>query len=260
MQNDDNFRNKYSKMPAREFNDLPKEELEEIAKVRYDDGEHQGCLHWLAKRAQRALWNKRYRISSEVKIIKAGEEKESAVSIVKPNVSREKMLAVLKKDAGYSEKYMSMIIKNQDHPASEQDVGRVIGYLRKLFPSTYDFRAAKSALNIYGLDKLETLYTVYFLKNLWEQKRYADKEDWKKAVLDEYGSWQNYFTACGWIEHKGSYYKPEVVKKTAAPDVLGPFHEVSVRAAKRKGYRGKKDEKKAKAVLEEKLCGNRKRL
>lgn len=252
MHNDEYFRNKYSKMPAREFNDLPKEELEEIAKVRYDDGEHQGCLHWLAKRAQRALWNKRYRISSEVKIIKAGEEKESSVSIVKPNVSREKMLAVLKKEAGYSEKYMSMIIKNQDHPAAEQDVKRAIGYLRKLFPSTYDFRAVKSALNIYGLDKLETLYTAYFLKNLWEQKRYADKEAWKKAVLAEYGSWQNYFTACGWIEHKGSYYKPEVVKKTAAPDVLRPFHEVSVRSAKRKGYRGKKDEKKAKAVLEEK--------
>ena len=252
MQNDDNFRNKYSKMPAREFNDLSKEELEEIAKVRYDDGEHQGCLHWLAKRAQRALWNKRYRISSEVKIIKAGEEKESAVSIVKPNVSREKMLAVLKKDARYSEKYMSMIIKNQDHPASEQDVCRVIGYLRKLFPSTYDFRAAKSALNIYDLDKLETLYTAYFLKNLWEKKRYDDKEAWTKSVLDEYGSWQNYFAACGWIEHKGSYYKPEAVKKTADPDVLRPFHEVSVRAAKRKGYRGKKDEKKAKAVLEEK--------
>ena len=252
MQNDENFRDKYSKMPAREFNDLPKEELEEIAKVRYDDSEHQGCLHWLAKRAQRALWNKRYRISSEVKIIKAGEEKESAVYIVKPNASREKMLAVLKKETGYSEKYMSMIIKNQDHAASEQDVRRAVGYLRKLFPSTYDFRAAKNALNIYGLDKLETLYTAYFLKNLWEQKRYADKEAWKKSVLDEYGSWQNYFTACGWIEHKGSYYKPEVVKKTADPDVLRPFHEVSVRAAKRKGYRGGKDEKKANAVLKEK--------
>lgn len=30
MHNDEYFRNKYSKMPAREFNDLSKEELEEI--------------------------------------------------------------------------------------------------------------------------------------------------------------------------------------------------------------------------------------
>lgn len=254
MRNDEEFRNKYSKMPAKEFNSLPKEELEEIAKVRYDSGYHDGSLHWLAKRAQRALWNQRYRVSSEVKIIRAGEEKESSVSIRKPNVSREKMLDVLKKEGNYAEKYMTMIKNNQYHPAAEQDVRRAIGYLRKLFPSTYDFRAAKNALNIYGLDKLETLYTAQFLKNLWEQKRYADKEAWKKSVLDQYGSWQNYFEACGWIEHKGSYYKPEVVKKTADPDVLRPFHEVSVRAAKRKGYRGKKDERRAAAMLKEKAA------
>ena len=101
------------------------------------------------------------------------------------------------------------------------------------------------------MDRLELCYTRICLRNMWEEKRDEDKENWKRSILEEYGSWQEYFKACGWIEHKGSYYKPEPVKKTAELDVFKQFNVVSYRHENRKGYRGKKSEVKEKAVLEE---------
>ena len=90
-----------------------------------------------------------------------------------------------------------------------------------------------------------------FLRSLWQQKCDEKKESWKQSILKKYGSWQEYFKACGWVEHKGSYYKPELVKKKTDPNVLQPYHVVSYRLVKRNGYRGKKSNIKEKAILEE---------
>lgn len=262
MENNADFRNKYGNMSVEDMLKLPEEELIEVSKVRYNTGKHAGNLHYIAIKAQHVLYNRRYyeQISpSEVKIIrpakKADKEEVAAKKnlsnmILHPKVPREKMIETLRKE--YSQTYFSRIIEHQYDCPQEQDYNKIIRLLRKLFPSTYDFREAKKMLAIDSLDRLETLYTANFLDNLWQKRLERGKENWKKSILEKYGSWQEYFKACGWIEHKGSYFKPELIKKTADPDVLRPFHVVTHRLAKRKGYRGKKSELKEKAVLEEK--------
>lgn len=262
MENNTEFRAKYANMTISEFMELPNEELMEISKVRYKTGQYKGSPHYLALRAMDILRNRKYweqRKPGEIKIIvpanesadkaNAAAEKLSGVAL-RPELSRKDMIRTLKKE--YSDTYLARIVNHQHEQPQKQDCDRVISYLRKLFPSTYDFREAKKLLAIDSMDRLEVCYTAYFLSNLWQEKCNERKEQWKQSILDEYGSWQEYFKACGWIEHKGSYYKPEQVKKTADPDVLKPFHVVSYRLEKRKGYRGKKSEFKEKAVLAEK--------
>ena len=262
MKNNAEFRAKYANMPMDKFMKLPIEELKEISTVRYETGYHAGSLHYLALKAQKVLYDRKFleqRMPGEVKIIKMGkdstENKNIAVKnlsdiTLRPKISREDMLKIIKK--AYTDTYFLRIYNHQYDKPQKQDYNNVISYLRKLFPSIYDFREAKKLLNLESMDRLEVCYTRIFLRNMWKKKCNDEKEHWKESILKQYGTWQEYFKACGWIEHNGSYYKPEVIKKIANPDVLKQFHVVSYHLEKRKGYRGKKSKIKENAILKEK--------
>lgn len=254
MENNREFRDKYAKLSTEEFRNLPEEELIQISKVKYKTGIHAGSFHYLALRAQHILHDRRFneqRKPGEIKIIKPAEEKQSNITL-HIKASREEMIKNIKKK--YTDPYLSRILNHQDEAPQKTDYNRIISYLRRLFTSMYDFRQAKQMLNIDNLNRLEACYVANVLSNMYENKRLENKEKWKQSILNKYGSWQNYFKACGWIEHKGSYYKPDLIKKTSDPDVLKPFHVVTYHLEKRKGYRGKKSEIKKKTILESRSC------
>jgi len=167
----------------------------------------------------------------------------------------EEMIKTLSEE--YDEKYVKRYINHKDEPADKDSLSGIIRHLRRLHISTFDFRAAKEYYRVYELKRLEARYVALVLRKQAEENykktRKEAQEAWKKSMLDEYGTWQNYFEACGYEKHGNSYYKPNVKREKSLPDVLGTFHEVSNKNAKRIGYRGKVNEEHEKVIKNAKV-------
>ena len=151
------------------------------------------------------------------------------------------------KEKYHNSTYAKTILNHMDEMPLKDDIKSIIACLRRMFPSTYDFRSAKAFYNVYGHNRLETKCLALLMREEYEKFTLQKKDEWKKAELAKYNcsTWQEYFEICGWKKRDGSnsYIKPKIDRDATKPNVLEPtFHRVLNHHANRVGYRGKKNE------------------
>ena len=151
------------------------------------------------------------------------------------------------KEKYHDSAYAKTILNHIDETPLKDDIKSIIACLRRMFPSTYDFRSAKAFYDVYNHNRLETKYLALLIREEREKLTLQNKEEWEKAELAKYNcsTWQEYFEMCGWKKRDGSnsYIKPKIERDATTPNVLEPtFHRALNHNANRVGYRGKKNE------------------
>ena len=157
----------------------------------------------------------------------------------------EVMISRIKKEYNNSA-YCLSILNHQTEPPLKDDIKWIIAKLRFMFPSTYDFRAAKQYYDVYNHNRLETKYLALLLKEMFSEFTIAKNNAWKEEELKKYNctTWEEYFKMCGWQkrEHSNQYIKPTVYRDFTLPKVLEPTKRIVLHHnSKEISYRGKKN-------------------
>lgn len=169
----------------------------------------------------------------------------------------EEMIKTLSEE--YEEKYVKRYANHKDEPADKDSLYIIIKCLRKLNPSTFDFRAAKEYYRVYELNRLEARYVAFILKEQFDgvkaEAKEKAREEKEKMILERYGSWENFYKECGWeySEYTRRYHKPVAEREKGLPNVLEQFHTVTHKNAKRIGYRGKVNKEHEKVIKNAKV-------
>lgn len=139
--------------------------------------------------------------------------------------------------------YDDMINKYPDRNPLPLQMKSIIACLRRLYPSTYDFRAAKEYYDIYNLNRMQAEKLKEKLKDEKYELLQQNREKYIKSKWDSVGarSQEEYFEKCGWEKNKdGVYVRPKKEISKDIPNVIKKFNIERYDNAKRVGYRGNK--------------------